>query len=251
MTNKRYCAVVTGASRGIGRAIAERLLQDGLEVIVTGTKKDAEHPIGSDYYQVDFLNDLSTKAFVKYLKQKPIDILINNAGINKINEFESIEIDEFEKIQKINLNAPFLLCQAVIPHMKKNNWGRIVNITSCAGLENSGPVTYTVSKAALTAYTRTMGRILATEAKDVVMTAIFPGVVVTKGGHWDKVLKKNPARAKKYLKDRAPLGRFGKPNEIAPVVAFYCSEFASFSHGAIIPVDAGQSRHYMYFNYLN
>ena len=135
--------------------------------------------------------------------------------------------------------------------MKKTGWGRIVNITSCAGLENMGPITYGVSKAALTAYTRTMGRILATETKNVVMTAIFPGVVLTKGGHWDRVIKKNPSSAKKYLKERAPLGRFGKPNEIAPVVVFYCSDLASFSQGAIIPVDAGQSRHYMYFNYLN
>ena len=164
---------------------------------------------------------------------KKIKILVSKDYYN-INFFNSVQI-----------------CNLVIPGMKKRKWGRIVNITSCAGLENMGPVTYGVSKAALTAYTRTMGRILAIESKNVVMTAVFPGVVVTKGGHWEKVLKKNPARAKKYLKERAPLGRFGKPNEIAPVVAFYCSELASFSHGAIIPVDAGQSRHYMYFNYLS
>ena len=85
-----------------------------------------------------------------------------------------------------------------------------------------------------------MGRILATEAKNVVMTAVFPGVVITKGGHWDKVLKSNPA-GKKISQQRSPLKRFGQPNEIAPVVTFYCSDFASFSHGAIIPVDAGQS----------
>ena len=135
--------------------------------------------------------------------------------------------------------------------MKKNGWGRIVNITSCAGLENMGPVTYGVSKSALTAYTRTMGRILATEAKNVVMSAVFPGVVKTKGGHWDKILKTNPKRAIKYLKERMPLGRFGRPSEISPIVVFHCSELASFSHGAIVPVDAGQSRHYMYFNYLS
>ena len=105
--------------------------------------------------------------------------------------------------------------------MKKLKWGRIVNITSCAGLENMGPVTYGVAKAALTAYTRTMGRILATESKNIVMSAVFPGVVLTKGGHWDKVLKSNPKRAQKYLKERAPLGRFGRPDEIAPVVVFY------------------------------
>jgi 3-oxoacyl-[acyl-carrier protein] reductase len=135
--------------------------------------------------------------------------------------------------------------------MKSIGWGRIVNITSCAGLENMGPVTYGVAKSSLTVYTRTMGRILATEGGAVVMTAVFPGVVLTEGGHWDLVLKNNPIHAEQYIKDRCPLGRFGLPSEIAPVVAFYCSELASFSHGAIIPVDAGQSRHYMSFNYLS
>ena len=135
--------------------------------------------------------------------------------------------------------------------MKDNQWGRIINITSCAGLENSGPVTYSVSKSSLTVYTRTMGRILATEGGHVVMSAIYPGVVQTEGGHWDNVLKTNPSHAKKYLEERAPLKRFGSVSEIAPVVVFQCSDLASFSHGAIIPVDGGQSRHYSSFNYLS
>ena len=138
-----------------------------------------------------------------------------------------------------------------IPQMKKNNWGRIVNITSCAGLENSGPVTYCVSKAQLTAYSRTMGRILATENENIVMSAIFPGVVATKGGHWEKKQKKDPEHVKKYLENRTPMKRFGSEEEIANVVTFYCSELASFSHGAIVPVDGGQSKHYMSFNYLD
>ena len=151
----------------------------------------------------------------------------------------------------LNFEIPVQICNLVIPIMKRKGWGRIVNITSVAGLENSGPVTYGVSKAALTVYTRTMGRILATEAKDVVMTAVFPGVVITKGGHWDKVLQTNPQHAESYLRERCPLGRFGKVDEISPVVVFYCSNFASFSHGAIIPVDAGQAKNYMYFNYMD
>ena len=95
-----------------------------------------------------------------------------------------------------------------------------------------------------------MGRILATEGGEVVMTAVFPGVVVTEGGHWEKILEDDPERAAKYLEDRCPLGRFGEVSEIAPVVAFYSSVHASFSHGAIIPVDAGQARSYMFHNSL-
>ena len=135
--------------------------------------------------------------------------------------------------------------------MKKQDWGRIVNITSLAGLENSGPVTYCVTKAALTAYSRTMGRILATETSNVVMMALMPGVVVTEEGYWADVLKNRPEHAKKYIEERCPLGRLGTTNEISPMVALMCSELASFMQGAIIPVDAGQSKHFMYFNYLD
>ena len=134
--------------------------------------------------------------------------------------------------------------------MKRKKWGRIVNITSCAGLENSGPLTYSVSKAQLTAYSRTMGRILASECKGIIMTAIYPGVVKTKGGHWEKVLKKNPSHAKKYLSERAPLNDFGNENEFADIVTFYSSKIVTSSHGSIISADGGQSRHYSYFNFL-
>ena len=134
--------------------------------------------------------------------------------------------------------------------MKKNNWGRIINITSCAGLENSGPVTYCVSKAQLTAYTRTMGRILASENENIIMTAIFPGVIKTRGGHWEKILKNNPGHAQRYLKERTPLKRFGTEEEFANVILFYSSTKCLSSHGSIIAADGGQSRHYMYYNYI-
>ena len=133
--------------------------------------------------------------------------------------------------------------------MSKMNWGRIVNITSCAGLENSGPITFTAAKAALTAYTRSMGRVLAIEDPNIVMTALYPGVINTKGGHWEKILKDNPEHAKKYLRERCPLGRFGNVEEFAPAVAFYCSELASIAHGSIVGFDGGQSKHFTQYNY--
>ncbi len=188
--------------------------------------------------------------FKQQLSNKEIDILVNNAGHNLNITNPYCEIEDWRKIMNLNFEVHVQITNHVVDYMKNQDWGRIVNITSCAGLENSGPVTYTVSKAALTAYTRTMGRILATECNNVVMSAIFPGVTLTKGGHWDKVLKDNPAHAEKYLRERSPLGRFAEVDEISPVVLFYCSELASFSHGAIVPVDAGQSRHFMYHNYL-
>ena len=134
--------------------------------------------------------------------------------------------------------------------MKKNNWGRIVNIASIAAFENMGPVTYCVAKSSLAVYSHVMGRILASEKKNIVITCILPGVVKTKTGHWSKVLKNNPEHAEKYLKERCPLGRFGTSKEIADTIVFYCSDLVSFSQGAIIPVDGGQTRNYMSHSYL-
>ena len=257
---KNKSALITGGANGIGEDISEKLASEGVNIYITTRhkknllklkKKLQKYNVKVDGIVLDFLKKDYINKIEKFLKKIKIDILVNNAGHNLNVTDPYCSRKKWNQVLELNFFNTVEICNLVIPTMKHNKWGRIVNITSCAGLENMGPITYGVSKAALTAYTRTMGRILATESKNVVMTAIFPGVVLTKGGHWDKVLKSNPLRAKKYLKERAPLGRFGKPNEIAPVVAFYCSDLASFSQGAIIPVDAGQSRHYMYFNYLN
>jgi 3-oxoacyl-[acyl-carrier protein] reductase len=252
-------ALVTGGANGIGKSISEGLANEGVNVFFTSRSQKTIREMESTLkkyntnckgIKVNFLIKNSLNNFLNQIKKIKIDILVNNAGHTFDITNPYCDISDWHKLMKVNFDTPVQIVNAVVPYMKKKNWGRIVNITSCAGLENSGPVTYTVSKAALTAYTRTMGRILATESKNIVMSAVFPGVVVTKGGHWEKILKNSPGHAKKYLKERCPLGRFGEVEEISSVVVFYCSQLASFSHGAIIPVDAGQSRHFMTHNYL-
>jgi NAD(P)-dependent dehydrogenase (short-subunit alcohol dehydrogenase family) len=253
-------ALVTGGANGIGEGITEFLAKEGVNVIFTSRDQMAldrmltnltKYQIKAQGILIDFLQEDWLTKLQTFISSYEIDILINNAGHNFNINNPYCSIEDWRKVMGLNFEIPVQICNLVIPQMKKKGWGRIVNITSVAGLENSGPVTYGVSKAALTVYTRTMGRILATEAKNVVMTAVFPGVVLTKGGHWDKVLQNNPQHAESYLRERCPLGRFGKVDEISPVVVFYCSNFASFSHGAIIPVDAGQAKNYMYFNYMD
>jgi NAD(P)-dependent dehydrogenase (short-subunit alcohol dehydrogenase family) len=254
-------ALVTGGANGIGEGISYFLAEAGVNITVTSrTKKSIENlkvllsnfDIKVDGYVVDFLNEDSVKTLFSEMKSDgyKCDILINNAGHNLEITDPYCEISDWRRIMSLNFETAVRFSNYCIPYMKSVDWGRIVNITSCAGIENMGPVTYGVSKAALTSYTRTMGRILATEVNNVVMTAVFPGVIATKGGHWDKILQNNPKRAENYLKDRCPLGRFGEVKEIASVVAFYCSTHASFSHGAIVPADAGQARSYLSFNYM-
>lgn len=258
---KNKFALVTGGAQGIGSSITKNLLKEGVNVILTSRSANAIDEIINDNkdfknniypIQTELLDDNSiTNLYDQVISINPnIEILVNNAGHTLNITDPHCSIEDWHSVFKLNFDIPVQLTNYFVPIMKNNKWGRIVNITSCAGLENSGPVTFSTVKAALTAYTRSMGRVLAIEEPGIVMSAVFPGVVITKGGHWEEVLKTNPEHAKKYLAERCPLGRFGEIDEIGPIVAMYCSELASFSHGAIIPVDAGQSKHFMSFNYM-
>lgn len=256
-------ALVTGGARGIGAAIARSLAEEGARVVVTSRHQETLDSLvssasqwGARYLPVGVVSSLEQDELPKlheFISSNGwnVDILVNNAGdtLGVTDPFCGIEA--WQRVLDLNTHLPISLVELFAKEMVDRNWGRIVNITSCAGLENMGPVTYSTAKAALTAYTRSMGRVLATMADGVVMTAVFPGVVATRGGHWDVILQTDPDRAKQYLSERCPLQRFGEAVEIAKVVTFYCSERASFSHGAIVPVDGGQSRHFMYHNYMD
>ena len=128
----------------------------------------------------------------------------------------------------------------VIPHMKEQNWGRIVNVSSISSLENHGPVPYCSTKAALTAYSRSMGRVLAPYG--IIMTSVLPGAVNTDGGYWDNTSFSDPEHVRKYLNERMAIKRFGTPDEIGTIVTFLCSQQASFCVGSMVPVDGGQGR---------
>ena len=238
MAKNKYCAVVTGGTRGIGYSIAERLIQDGIDVIVTGTgtKNASIYPIGADFYQVDFLNDSSVKDFIKRLKQKPIDILINNAGINKIGEFERIDAADFDNIQKVNLKTPFLLCQAVIPYMKKNNWGRIVNITSIwSSVTKEYRASYSSSKFALDGMTVALAAEVA--SMGILANSVAPGFIDT-----ELTRKVLGDKGIQEIKNIIPIKRLGKPNEVASFISFLVSEENTYISGQNIMIDGGFSR---------
>ena len=222
---KGKTALVTGGAQGIGREIVAQLHFEGVKVYYT-TRSQITNTYGKKC-EMDALPDA--------------DILVNNAGSTLGMQDPH---GDYRPVMDLNFHMAVELCNRYIPQMKAKGWGRIVNVSSCSGMEQRGPVAFTCAKAALTAYTRSMGLLLAKEAPGVVMTAIFPGVVYTEGGHWDKVLKERPEHAEKYLREQVPVGRFGKVEEIAPLVAFACSQHASFMHGALLPVDGGLSKHF-------
>jgi 3-oxoacyl-[acyl-carrier protein] reductase len=255
-------ALVTGGARGIGAEIARGLLKEGAEVIVTSRNQETLDDFSAGLpveqkaksrgivhslrlAQIDSLTDaLGESAGL-------LDIVVNNAGdtLNITDPFCSEE--DWQRVLELNALFPIALNKRVLGGMIAREWGRVVNITSVAGQENSGPVPFSTAKAAISAYSRSMGRVLAGSSRNVVMTAVFPGVVATAGGHWGTILNSDPERAEKYLRERVPAGRFGTEKEVADTVVFYCSELVSFSHGAIVPVDGGHAKHYMYHNFMD
>ena len=236
MENMKYRAVVTGATRGIGYAIAERLLKDGLEVIVTGTKKNGQHPAGSNYYQVDFLDEDSTNKFINFLKKQQINILVNNAGINKISEFSSIDIDDFDRILRINLRAPFQICQAVIPYMEKIKWGRIVNLTSVFGnISKEYRAAYSSSKFGLDGMTLALAAEVS--EKGILANSVGPGIIdtdMTRDVLGDSGIAK--------LKGQIPMKRLGQVSEIASLVSWLVSNENTYMTGQNLMIDGGFTR---------
>ena len=236
MSRDKLIAVVTGATRGIGYAIAERLLSDGYEVIVTGTETNSCGPDGSHYQQVDFLDDHSTLNFLKFLKMQQIDILVNNAGINKIGKFASIDIDDFDKILRVNLRTPFQLIQSVLPYMQEMKWGRIVNLTSIFGnITKEHRASYSSSKFGLDGMTAA----LAAEVSEygILANSVGPGFIDT-----DMTRTVLGEDGISELMNRIPMKRLGNATEIASLVSWLVSEENTYMSGQNLMIDGGFSR---------
>ena len=246
-------ALVTGGASGIGEAIVKELAS--AEVNVHFTSRNSQRGARLEHLLSDwpgdhrFWNvDVSKEGEPARLKQMMDEagvvpsVLVNNVGdtLGVTDPFCGVEA--WRSVFRLNLEVHVEMVELFVPAMVEAGWGRIVNITAGAALENSGPVPYCSIKAAYTAYTRSMARVLAPSG--VVMSAVLPGVVLTEGGHWEGVLASRPEHADKYLDERTVLKRFGRPEEISPFVALLCSQLASFAVGAIVPVEGGQARHY-------
>lgn len=248
-------ALVTGGATGIGKAIALELAREGAKVVVTSRSSSRvnstltalnEISQGHDGYVLNIVEANEPSRLITEISAKhgPVEIVVNNVG-DTLGILDPLcSLDDWAKLFRLIMGVAIEVNNAVIPSMKAKNWGRIVNITAGAGMENSGPVPYSSLKCAFTAYSRSMARVLAHEKTGIVMSAVLPGVVLTEEGHWSEVLKNRPEHAEKYLQDRTVLQRFGKPEEISPMVALLCSDLASFCIGSIVPVEGGQARHF-------
>ena len=253
---KGKVALVTGGGSGIGFAVAKLFAHEGATVCITSRSQKKVNLAIQELNKISktehlgIVSDISAdgqplQVFSEVMGNfARLDILVNNVGdtLGILDPYCSL--DEWIRLFRLIMGVAIELNNLAIPVMRENKWGRIVNITAGASMENSGPVPYCSFKAAFTAYSRSTARRLALEGNTTVMSAVLPGVVVTEDGHWSTVLRENPDHAYKYLEERTVLKRFGVPDEVSPIVALLASDLASFCIGSVIPVEGGQAKHY-------
>lgn len=240
MTKKT--AIVTGAANGIGKAIAERLIQDGFFLIavdideVNGRKLTGKH--GSEKAAF-FLCNINiekevTNLFNNIIKDyKNIDVLVNNAGIIKDNLIHKMSVDEFERVVDVNLKGTWLMCREAAKIMREQKSGRIVNISSRAWLGNPGQSNYSASKAGIIGLTRVLA--LELGKYNVLVNSVAPGMIDT------PLTQALSPEVREKLIQAQPTKTMGKPEDIAGAVAFLVDEKTQFITGQTLYVDGGKS----------
>lgn len=233
-------ALVTGATRGIGQAIAAQLQADGAIVIGTATSEEgAAHiqaalgPLGGRGVRLDVNDDAACDALLAELAQDGgPHILVNNAGITRDNLAMRLSDEDFDAVIATNLRSVFRLCRGVIRPMMKARWGRIINISSVVGYSgNAGQANYAAAKAGVVGMTRSLARELG--RRNITVNCVAPGFIDT---DMTRAIPENQAKA---LLDQVPLGRFGEAEEIAYVVSFLAGPQASYITGTTIHVNGG------------
>ncbi len=236
-------AIVTGSTRGIGKAIAEELAKQGAQVVISGRNVELARTVAEAIQQkggqaIAIPADVSQWEDAQALVQQTIqqwgrvDILVNNAGITRDNLLLRMSEADWDAVLQVNLKGAFNCTKSVTRQMMKQRYGRIINITSVVGLMgNVGQANYAASKAGLIGFTRSVARELA--SRNITCNAVAPGYIQT---DMTNALDDN---VKEALQQQIPLGRLGEPADVARVVAFLCSDAAAYITGQVINVDGG------------
>lgn len=243
---RRKLSLVSGASSGIGRAIAVREARAGRNLLINyaGNEEGAKeterliHEAAPEAEVLLFRADVSEEEAVKEMVDAAverfgaIDVLVNNAGITRDNLLLRMSAEDFDSVLRINLRSVFLLSKYVGKYMLKKRSGRIINISSVVGLHgNIGQVNYAASKAGIIGITKTLAREYA--GRNITVNAVAPGFIET------RMTETLPEKIKESMLSEIPLGRFGKPEDIANAVSFLASDESSYITGQTLLIDGG------------
>ena len=221
-------ALVTGASRGIGQAIAEELAKQGAKVVGTATTEEGAKKIGGRVLNVR--DAAQCDALVKEIGD--IAILVNNAGITRDNLALRMKDAEWDEVMETNLRAVFRLSRAVMRGMMKARWGRIINVTSVVGAAgNAGQANYAAAKAGVVGMTKSLARELG--SRNITVNCVAPGFIDT------DMTRSLPEESRNALLSQIPLGRLGSAQEIAAAVAYLASPAAGYVTGSVLHVNGG------------
>ena len=228
-------AVVTGATRGLGRAIAIRLRDDGAEVIGMGTKPDGQVPEGCEFMAADFADHAATEAVAERICARAPLILVNNAGLGIERGIEELTTDEFRFVHDVNLVAPMVLSRAVVPGMRAAGWGRILNVGSIYGsISREKRIPYSSSKFGIDGLTAALAPEVARDG--ILVNTIAPGFIYT-----DMIDDADDIDVP-ALEASIPIGRMAQPEEIAAFAAWLVGPENTYVSGSSLVIDGGLVR---------